>query len=606
MTGWITCTLKSMVSRDRAILLLCTALLLGSTLPAQAQWEREASAYKGWNTSGVKVRGLDDKMASSLKAGLALSDKPVFYARLLEEDVSRTALFLARRGYPYASVDAAFEPDHSKKALRVVLIIDRGPPVIVGSVSLKGVPEHLEAEAGSGVAVKPGAVFADQNAAGTEETLRALLEDSGYARAKVSMNVEATDSVTVNVGFKVDAGKVNYFRRTDVEADQDDLVALTEKVTSITRGERYRPKKIRDAQTNLRRLDLYRRIRLETREVGDDSLDVAVDVAMRDPRTLKGGISYWNDEGFRLNAGWRHRNIFKRGRGLDLAGSASELLQRADVSVWWPALIAPRTSEGILFRLERQNEEAYEQIEAGVELSSAYYFTMDNNIRSALSVSNVEVNRKTSDPLEDEVEEGLLTEFSVRANQSDTDDAFNPRRGLSSWTEIKWAPGWALSDNQYLLWEGWGAVYLPVIPSGVLATRLNLGFGTPIGSSDVILPSKRFFSGGSNSMRGFSRRKLGPKDEEGAPLGGEAKVEASVEVRRTLFWKIWGTLFMDVGQVWYRIDEINLRELEVAVGPGVWLMTPIGPLRFDAGYRLTNRDKTESRWAYHIAIGAAY
>jgi len=588
-----------------AMLAMCVSGFFCADL-ALAQWEREASAYKGWKTSGVKAQGLDDKMAAALKAGLALDDKPTFYSKILEEDISRTALFLARRGYPYASVDAAFEPDHSNRRLRVVLIIDRGPPVTVGAVSLKCVPELLEVDARVGVAVKPGTVFADRNAALTVETLRILLQDSGYARAKVGMNVEAIDSVTVNVGFKVDAGEVNYFRSTIVDADQEDLISLTEKVTSIKRGARYRPKKIRDAQTNLRRLDLFRRIRIETREVGGDSLDIAVDVAMRDPRTLKGGISYWNDEGFRLNAGWRHRNIFKRGRGLDLAGSVSELLQRADVSVWWPALIASRTSESILFRLERQNEEAYEQVETGVELSSAYFFTMDNNIRSAFSVSNVKVNRKTSDPLEEDIEEGLLTEFSIRANQSDTDDTFNPRSGLSSWTGIRWAPGWNLSDNHYLLWEGWGAIYLPVIPSGVLATRLNLGFGTPIGDSDVILPSKRFFSGGSNSMRGFSRRKLGPKDEEGAPLGGEAKVEASVEVRRPLFWKIWGTLFMDVGQVWFRIDEINLRDLEVAIGPGVWLMTPIGPLRFDAGYRLTDWDKTEPRWAYHIAIGAAF
>jgi outer membrane protein assembly complex protein YaeT len=588
-----------------AVFAICI-LGLFCTGPARAQWEREASAYKGWKTSGLRVRGLDDKMASSLKAGLALDDKPGFYTKILEEDISRTRLFLARRGYPYASVNVRFEPDQVSRKLRIMLDIDRGPPVSVGKVSLEGLPEELRAEASSREQVKRGAVFADRNAAGTVETLRALLEDSGYARAKVAMNVEAVDSVTVDIVFRVDPGKINYFGKTIVDADQDDLVSLAEKVTSIRRGDRYRPRKLRDAETNLRRLDLFRRIRVETREVGGDSLDIAVDVAMRDPRTLKGGISYWNDEGFRLNGGWQHRNIFKRGRGLDLAGSASELLQRGDISVWWPALIAARTSESVLLRLERQNEEAYEQIEAGVELSSMYYFTLDNNIRSALSVSDVTVNRKTGDPLEEDVEEGLLTELSVRANQSDTDDAFNPRRGMSSWAGVKWAPAWSRSDNHYLLWEGWGAIYLPVIPSGVLATRLNLGFGTPLGSSDVILPSKRFFSGGSNSMRGFSRRKLGPKDEDGAPLGGEAKVEASVEIRRTLFWKIWGTLFMDLGQVWYRVDQVNLRDLEVAVGPGVWLMTPIGPIRFDAGYRLTNRDETEPRWAYHIAIGAAF
>jgi outer membrane protein assembly complex protein YaeT len=473
-------------------------------------------------------------------------------------------------------------------------------------VKLEGVPEELRADAGQAVTVKSGAVFADRNATMTRETLKAVLDEAGYARAKVSMLVESTDSVTVDVGFAIDPGEVNYFRKTVVEADRDDLVDLTERVVSIKRGERYRPRKIRDAETNLRRLDLFRRIRLETREAGTDSLDVAVDVSMRDPRTLKGGVSYWNDEGFRLNAGWRHRNIFKRGRGLDIAGSASRLLQGADISVWWPALIASRTSEAVRFRVEREDEDAYEEIEAGVELSSAYYFNMDNNIRTALLVSKVKVNRKTSDPLEDEVEEGLLTEFAVRANQSDTDDTFNPRRGMSSWTGIKWAPSWAISDNRHLIWEGWGAIYLPVIPSGVLATRLNLGLGTPLGDSEVILPSRRFFSGGSNSMRGFSRRELGPKDDEGSPLGGEAKVEASVELRRALFWEIWGTVFMDMGQVWYRTSDINLRELEVAVGPGLWLMTPIGPLRFDVGYRLTDRDKTESRWAYHIAIGAAY
>ena len=606
MRGWTPCVLRTWMPRKAARLLLYVVLLCTAAHPAHAQWEREASAYKGWKTGKLEVRGLDEKMTSSLKAGLALSDKPAFYTRLLEEDISRTTLFLARHGYPYASVGAAFEPDHTARKLKISLIIDRGPPVLAGSVSVAGVPEHLEAEAKSGVAVKSGGVFADHDATGTVESLRSLLRDSGYARAEVTLDIEAMDSVSVNVQFDVEAGVVNYFRRVDVEADREDLVALTEKVTDIRRGERFRPKDIRDAQTNLRRLDLYRRIRIETREVGDDSLDVSVGVAMRDPRTLKAGISYWNDESFRLSAGWRHRNLFQRGRGLDVSATASKLLQRADASTWWPALFAPRTSESILFGIERQDVDAYEQVETGVEVSSVYYFTLDNNVRTALSVSNVEVVQKTSEPLEQDVEEGLLTEFSVRLNQHDTDDPFNPRNGLSSWTEVKWAPSWSISDNNYILWEGWVSSYLPVIKAGVLAMRLNLGLGSATGDSDVILPSKRFFSGGANSMRGFSRRRLGPKDSEGAPLGGEAKVEASVEVRSTLFWKIWGTVFVDVGQVWYRVNELRLRELEVAVGPGVWLMTPIGPLRFDVGYRLTRYDTDEPRWAYHLAIGPAY
>ena len=61
-----------------------------------------------------------------------------------------------------------------------------------------------------------------------------------------------------------------------------------------------------------------------------------------------------------------------------------------------------------------------------------------------------------------------------------------------------------------------------------------------------------------------------------------------------------------MGQVWRKIDDIRPDRMEVAVGPGIWLMTPFGPLRFDTGYRLTLFDKTEARWAYHLSIGPAF
>ena len=107
-------------------------------------------------------------------------------------------------------------------------------------------------------------------------------------------------------------------------------------------------------------------------------------------------------------------------------------------------------------------------------------------------------------------------------------------------------------------------------------------------------------------MRGFGRRKLGPKDLAGAPVGGEVKFEASVELRGPIYRRLWGTVFVDAGQVWPKTGNVKLTEIEVAIGPGLWLLTPIGPLRFDVGYRLTLFDETEPRWAYHLAVGPAF
>ena len=107
-------------------------------------------------------------------------------------------------------------------------------------------------------------------------------------------------------------------------------------------------------------------------------------------------------------------------------------------------------------------------------------------------------------------------------------------------------------------------------------------------------------------MRGFNRRKLGPLDSEGAPLGGEALFETSAELRFPLFWRFRGTTFVDAGQVWPRIKDITADNIEVAVGSGLWISTLIGPLRGDLAYRLTYHETTQPRWVFHFSIGPAF
>jgi outer membrane translocation and assembly module TamA len=140
----------------------------------------------------------------------------------------------------------------------------------------------------------------------------------------------------------------------------------------------------------------------------------------------------------------------------------------------------------------------------------------------------------------------------------------------------------------------------------VFATRLLLGLAEPTGESTDLLPNKRFYAGGASSMRGFARRKLGPLDATGAPIGGEAKLEASVELRFPMFWRIQGTAFADAGQVWLTRNDVTADNIEVAVGPGLWFATPVGPIRTDLGYRLTYHDTSQSRWAFHFSIGPAF
>ena len=61
-------------------------------------------------------------------------------------------------------------------------------------------------------------------------------------------------------------------------------------------------------------------------------------------------------------------------------------------------------------------------------------------------------------------------------------------------------------------------------------------------------------------------------------------------------------LFVAVGQVWFRTQDIPGKSVEVAVGTGLWIDTAVGPFRFDVGHRLTDVSPAPAQ-AYHIAIG---
>src|SRR5262245_64105724 len=116
--------------------------------------------------------------------------------------------------------------------------------------------------------------------------------------------------------------------------------------------------------------------------------------------------------------------------------------------------------------------------------------------------------------------------------------------------------GWATQSNQrrgrelHLRagWKnlGWAVQLLQVTTEAkkyhllgwetILAGRLKIGFAEPLGAEENLPISERFYAGGEKSVRGYARRKLGPLDARGNPIGGLSLIEGSVELRRP----IWG------------------------------------------------------------------
>ena len=138
----------------------------------------------------------------------------------------------------------------------------------------------------------------------------------------------------------------------------------------------------------------------------------------------------------------------------------------------------------------------------------------------------------------------------------------------------------------------------------VLATKVYGGLIVNLSEEGEVPNFERFFAGGLSSVRGWPFNQLGPKDDMGEAVGGKSKFESSIELRTRLGKYLGTAIFLDVGQVDPQFSAFDLGQLKWAVGGGIRYLSPVGPIRLDAGRRLS--DDNTDLWQYHFSICQAF
>lgn len=151
-----------------------------------------------------------------------------------------------------------------------------------------------------------------------------------------------------------------------------------------------------------------------------------------------------------------------------------------------------------------------------------------------------------------------------------------------------------------------------------LALHAGLGIAYPYGNSTILPFEKRYFSGGANSVRGWSVRELGPGNFRGTDgridfinQTGDVKLDMNVEFRTFLFWKIHGAVFVDAGNIWtlrnytdqpggqFKFNKFY-EQIAVAYGLGFRLNFDYFIIRFDMGMKAINPAYTSKEEHYAI------
>jgi outer membrane protein insertion porin family len=113
---------------------------------------------------------------------------------------------------------------------------------------------------------------------------------------------------------------------------------------------------------------------------------------------------------------------------------------------------------------------------------------------------------------------------------------------------------------------------------------------------------ERLFLGGSNNLRGFNFRDVGPKDINGEPIGGRFLARSTVELTFPIIEKVRGAFFYDIGVVGPEAFEPNGRAAS-DVGFGLRLNLPVGPIRMDYGIPITTGGNNERGGKFNFNVG---
>jgi outer membrane protein assembly factor BamA len=431
-------------------------------------------------------------------------------------------------------------------------------------------------------------------------------------------------------------GPKSVFGAITIEGDVSVNEDVIRRELVFNEGDEYKLSSITESQRRLYALELFQFVNITPKLPENKSTSVPVNVIVVEGkhRRLELGLGYGSEEKARGRVNWRNVNFTGGARTLDTEARYSSLVHGFRGTFTEPYVLR-QTSLRLTGSSWWSQEPAYTYFSRGGRAILTKQFDRGsagilrgthNEVRFSL-IREYEDYQITNEALHDPtIREHLIalglnpvtgkghgTQSAIELDfDRDTSGRpLDPRTGYFISTHLESAGKWLSGDFKYNEVLGEGRRYFELAPRLIWATRARAAtLAGPIGSQIPFY--KRYFVGGSTSVRGWGRYQVSPL-LNGLPIGGRSMMEVSTEARLGLTGKWSGVLFVDGGNVWADAWQVKPADLRWAVGPGLRYDTPIGPLRVDLGVQLNpidglliNGTPESRRWRIHFSIGQAF
>lgn len=527
---------------------------------------------------------------------------------ILNQDSARLAAFYHNNGYIRARVgepQVEFEED----GIVITFKVSEGPRFKVGKVDLTGDLILPKDELMKKIKITQEPFYNRETLRSDVLAITDIYAGEGYAYADVSPKVDQdSEKLVANITFQVDRGKQVYFERIQISGNTKTRDKVIRRELRVYEEELYGGQRLKRGIRNLNRLDYFQNVKVDTAKgSADDRMKMNVEVTEKSTGAFTFGAGYGSEENAFVTASIAERNLFGRGQTLSLRGQVGSKTQKYILSFTEPWLFDIPLSAGAEAYKWDYEWDDYHKDSLGAKLKFSYplydyvrgYATYTYDFTD---IRNIDEDAAVS--IQKDAGRHYKSSITLMPRYDSRDSLFNAKEGSVHSIEYEYAGiGGDVGFNKIIGDTGW---YIPLVWKIVGVAHGRAGYVNKLPNWD--LPDyEKFYLGGMNTLRGFDRDDLAPK-EDGSPVGGEKFVQGNFEIKFPLVEEagVYGILFFDTGAVFSQSESWEFNKLRESVGPEIRWLSPIGPIRIAYGWVLDPKESDKSNGGFEFSMASSF
>ncbi|MBN2544001.1 outer membrane protein assembly factor BamA [bacterium] len=550
---------------------------------------------------------------------------PYLDERLVKKDATIIHKYYLSKGYLNCIVkgDITYIPD--KNEAYITFFITEGKQYFFKKLQIIGADFIDSKKVMEELKLKKGIPFDGRAKKEYKDQVQYIVQNYGYPYADVSLAIDSMGTNDIKLVLDIEPKNLAYMGKTYFKGNNHTKNFVIRRTLDFRKGDIYSLDAVRKTRDDLYKTGLFSYVKIEPIDFDQNPDTLSHNIVVFEKKSqwfglgTAAGTNQTYDMTSELSLEWGHRNLKGTSRAINLKGTSqfhliteweilNNLFELNLIEPWIFNMHIPTTLKLYFEPGSKTEVEQYRIQHFGGQISSSYEPSRETMHSVTVTYERVDIYGIQDTLIEEQIrmQEGMLIQrkISYVYNKDKRDNLFTPTKGYSFNLSLEYAGGILGGDDDFSKIDVTFSKYGTLKNKIIFAQRLRGAIVGNFMKEKDILPHNRFFLGGANSIRGFKERGVGPKDDSG-PLGGKVLVLLNLELRFPIIWRFWGNTFIDAGNLWAQPTEVHPEDLVVTAGWGLQFLTPVGPLRFEYGYRLKKVGAPPySNW--HLAILYAF